>query len=128
MNGISARQHAGLVLGIIVGLVNIPAAFIPGGNNDAGDPTGPPVFVLVVGAVVGVLIALFLLQWRRTDGRGWLRTSAVLMILLALLALPGVFTPSVEGWVRVAAGVYVLGTLASLVMLFSPGGRTEQLA
>ncbi len=42
MNEISGRRKAGYILGIVVGLQNIPGAFVPSGQTATGSPTGPP--------------------------------------------------------------------------------------
>ena len=123
MNEISGRQKAGYILGLLVGFANIPGAFVPGGETESGAPTGPPTVIVILGLVLGVLIMALLAAAWRTGRRGYLRGAAVLMILAALLAVPGVLTTSVEPWIRVLAGTYVLATLAALVLLFSPSRR-----
>jgi hypothetical protein len=123
MTELSSRQRAGYALGMIVGFANLPAAFVPGGEDSGGGPTGPPVAILALSAVLGLAVMALLYQSLRTGRRGWLRTAAVLMILLALLALPGVLTPTVEAWIRVLAGAYVLLTVAALSLLFAPAAR-----
>jgi hypothetical protein len=129
MTELSSRQRAGYVLGMIVGFANLPGAFVPGGEDGSGSPTGPPVAVLALGAVLGLVVMALLYQSWRTGRRAWLRSAAVLMILLALLALPGVLTPTVDAWIRVLAGAYVLLTVAALALLFAPAARrTPSLA
>jgi peptidoglycan/LPS O-acetylase OafA/YrhL len=123
MNEISGRQRAGYVLGLIVGFTNIPGAFVPGGETESGAPTGPPVQILAFGVVAGVLImGLLALAWR-TGRRGLVRIAAVLMILVALTAVPAFFIDTVPAWVKLFAAAYVLATLAALVLLFSPVRR-----
>jgi hypothetical protein len=120
---ISGRQKAGYILGLIVGFTNIPGAFVPGGDTESGAPTGPPVEILAFGVVAGGLImALLALAWR-TGRRPLVRVAAVLMILVALTAIPAFFIDTVPAWVKLFAGAYVLATLASLVLLFSPSRR-----
>jgi heme A synthase len=123
MDQISGRRKAGYILGVIVGLLNIPGAFVPSGQTDTGSPTGPPFQILIFGVVAGVLAAALLaVAWRRRS-RALTRAAAVLMILLALTAVPAFTAPDVPAWIKLIAGAYVLSTLVSLVLLFSPARR-----
>lgn len=123
MNEISGRRKTGYILGLIVGLLNIPASFVPSGQTATGSPTGPPVQILIFGLVGGVLIALLLaVAWRKRS-RALTRAAAVLMILVALTAVPAFSLPDLPAWVKLFAGLYVLATLVSLVLLFSPARR-----
>ncbi|RZS91115.1 hypothetical protein EV189_0348 [Motilibacter rhizosphaerae] len=120
---VTSRQGAGYVLGILVGLANIPGAFIPAGDDGAG----PPVAVLVVSLVLGVLtVALLALAWR-TRSRGALRASAVLLVINVITSLPAFFVSGVQAWVRLVAGLFVLASVAALVLLFSPDGRGDRV-
>jgi hypothetical protein len=127
MKEISGRQKAGYVLGLIVGFVNIPGAFVPGGETESGSPTGPPMEIVVFGLVAGLAIMGLLAAAWRTGKRGFLRAAAVLMILVALTAVPAFFIDTVPAWVKLFAGAYVLATLASLVLLFSPARQPVAL-
>lgn len=120
MSTITGRRKSGYILGIAVGLVNIPGMFVPGGETESGSPTGPPLPILVFGLVAGLLIAgLLALSWRN-GSRGLMRTAAVLMILVALTAVPAFFGPEIPLWIVAFAGIYVLATVVSLVLLFAP--------
>jgi peptidoglycan/LPS O-acetylase OafA/YrhL len=119
----STRQKAGFVLATIVALLNIPGAFIPTSGSDTTAPTGPPVAVLVIALVLGLVVVGLLLWAWRTGRRGPLRAAAVLLVVLALSALPAFFVASIAAWIRLFAGLYVLATLAAIVLLFSPGPR-----
>lgn len=125
MNEISSKQRAGYILGLVVAFANIPAALIPGGVDDSGSPVGPPLPIVLFGVVVGLAtMVLLALAWR-TDRRGYLRAAAVLMILVALTAVPAFPIPTVPAWVKLVAGTGVLATLVSLVLLFSPARKPE---
>ena len=119
----SARQKAGFVLAAVVALVNIPGAFIPTSGTDEGVNPGPPVAVLVGSLVLG-LVAVGLLLWGwRTGRRGPVRAAAVLLVLLALAALPAFFVTGIAAWIRLFAGLYVLATIVAVALLFSPPRR-----
>ena len=121
---IDGRRKAGLVLGIVVGLSNIPAVFTPGAG-EAEFTEGPPIEVTVFGFVAGVAIAgLLALAWRRRS-RALVRVAAVLLVLTALSAVPAFFVPDIPSWVVAGAGVYVLATIVTLVLLFAPERRSS---
>jgi hypothetical protein len=124
MEQISGRRKAGLVLGIVVALTNIPGAWIPpNGTTTSGEAVGPPLEVLVFGAVAGGLIALLLVAaWLRRS-RALLRVASVLMVLVALTAVPAFFVTGVPAWVVAFAGAYVLATVVALVLLLAPERR-----
>ena len=117
------RQKAGFVLAVIVALLNVPGAFLPTGGTSESDPPGPPLAVLLLGLVLG-LVTVGLLMWGwRTGRRGPVRGAAVLLVLIALTAVPAFFVPGIGAWIRLFAGIYVLATIAAVVLLFSPGRR-----
>lgn len=122
----TSRQKAGYVLAGVVALANIPSAFIPTDGGDSETNAGPPVFVLVVGVVLGLAVFGLLLASWRSGRRGPVRAAAVLLVLLALLAGPAFFVSGVQTWVRAVAGLYVLATVAALVLLFSPSPRAAR--
>ncbi len=116
MTSMSGPRRAGHILGIIVGVVHLSALAVPSDGED----TGPPLAVLAIGAVIGLaVIALLILSWRR-DQRGPRRIAAVLLVLAALGALPGLLVADVPAALQVGAGLLVLLTIATVVLLFYP--------
>ncbi|MFP5346111.1 MAG: hypothetical protein ACLGIA_03660 [Actinomycetes bacterium] len=119
MNHMSGRRRAGFVLGMILGLSNLVSIVGPSGEAESGAPAGPPMAVIVVDMVCGVLvIALLALAWR-TGRRSLVRAAAVLMILAALSAVPAFFA-GVPAPVQILAAAYILATLVSVVLMFAP--------
>lgn len=121
----SGRQRAGFVLGGVVALLNIPGSFIPSGDSDSA---GPPVAVLVLGAVLGLVAAGLLLQGWRSGKRGPVRAAVVLLALNVLTTLPAFFVEGVPAWVRLVAALYVLATVVAVVLLFSPSPVSSSAA
>jgi len=117
MNQYSSRQRAGFVLAALVAFANLPGAFVPTGDDDGG---GPPIGILIFGAVAAIVIMGLLYKAWRDGSRGALRVAAGLLILTALSAVPAFFVEDVPAALRLFAGLYILGTIVSVVLLFSP--------
>ena len=124
MATISGPRRAGHILGIVLGVGHVGALGIPTGG---GEEAGPPVVVLVLGAVVGLaVIALLVRSWRH-DQRGPRRVAAILLVLAGLGALPGMLVSDVPVALQAIAGVLVLLTIACVVLLFYPQRDTVDL-
>lgn len=122
MTSITGPRRAGHILGITVGVAHLAALAIP-----SGEDSGPPLPVLAIGAVIGLaIIALLIQSWRR-DQRGPRRIAAVLLVLAALGALPGLLVADVAAPLQVIAGILVLLTIATVVMLFYPQHDSAEL-
>lgn len=110
------RRRTGFIASAVVAFSNIPLAFVPTDDKDGG----PPVEVLVFGAVAAVVI-LALLRWAYVSARpGALRIAAGLMVLVALSAVPAFFVEDVPVWAQLSAGAYIVATVVALSLLFSP--------
>lgn len=116
MTSISGPRRAGHVLGIILGVVHMSAL----AASPDGEGSGPPVGVLAIGAVLGLVIIALLVQSWRHDQRGPRRVAAVLLVLAGLGALPGLLVADVPLGLQAAAAVLVLLTLAAVVLMFYP--------
>jgi peptidoglycan/LPS O-acetylase OafA/YrhL len=121
MTSLTTPRMAGHVLGILVALGHVASVGIP---TASGKP-GPPLAVLVIGAGLGLaVIALLTLSWRR-DSREARRIAAILLVLAALGALPGMFVAGASTALTFAAGALVLVTVAAVVLLFAPQPEPE---
>ncbi len=110
----SSRQRVGLVLAMLLSLANIVSVASPTPDGEVG----PPIGVLVLGAVLGLLgIGGALLAWR-TGNRMALRVTAGAVIVMALLAVPAFFVDVPSG-LKAVVGAVVLVSLASVVLIFS---------
>src|SRR5690349_18508658 len=116
MTEITDRRRTGFVLSAVVAFCNIPLAFVPTDDKDGG----PPVGVMIFGAVAAVVI-LALLRWAYVSGKAAaIRIAAGLMVLVALSAVPAFFVDGVPVWAQLAAGAYIVATVISLSLLFAP--------
>src|SRR5689334_13062427 len=115
---LTTRQKVGHVIGFALGLDMITTLYTEGTGEDA---TPAPVLALIV---VIMLLILGLLAWSWAGNRrAPRRIAAVLLVLNALLAVPGLFVPDVATWLRIDAGVCVLATIAAIVLMFYPDRR-----
>lgn len=120
----STRRRAGHVLGIVLGTLHVAVLAIPTGGDDAG----PPLPVLVIGAVIGLAVIALLRRSWRTDARVARRAAGALLVVAALGVLPGLLTADVTLALRLAAGALIGLTVATLLLLFAPEPRVTTTA
>ena len=109
------RQKAGLILAGLYSLVNIPSAFFP--TPDGSE--GPPLEILVIGSLLGVVgLVAVVLAWR-TGNRAALRVAAGAIIVVTLTGLQAFFVDVAAG-IKLLVGLSVLLTIATVVLMFSP--------
>jgi hypothetical protein len=119
MNTTSKRQKVGLVLAGIYSAANIPSALFPAPDGEEG----PPIGILVIGSVLGVVgLVAVIVAWR-TGNRAALRAAAGAIIVVTLTGLPAFFVDMPAG-IKLLVGVSVLLTIAAVVLMFSPGRRS----
>lgn len=119
MTTTSKRQKTGLVLAGIYSAVSIPSVLFPAPDG----VEGPPVGILLIGSVLGVVgLAAVVLAWR-TANRTALRVAAGAIIVITLTALPAFFV-DVPAGIKLMVGVSVLVTIAAVVLMFSPARPT----
>jgi len=117
MDTISTRQKVGLVLAGLLSATAIPSVLVPTPEGEVG----PPMAILVLGTVLGVIgLVAVIAAWR---GSGLaLRVAAGALIVAALTSLPAFFV-DVPAGIKLATGVSVLVTIAAVVLMFSPARR-----
>lgn len=115
---LTTPQKAGHLIGLVLGLDMLTTIYTEGTGKDV-----TPVPVLAVIAVMMLLIVALLVRSWATNKRGPRRIAAVLLIINALLAVPGLFLPDVATWLRIDAGLPVIGTIAAIVLMFYPDHR-----
>ncbi|GAA2143653.1 hypothetical protein GCM10009844_16270 [Nocardioides koreensis] len=119
-NSPHGRQKAGLVLAGLYSLANIPSAFFPAPDGEEG----PPLEILVIGSLLGVVgLVAVVLAWR-TGNRAALRVAAGAIIVVTLTGLPAFFV-DVPAGIKLLVGLSVLLTIATVVLMFSPTRRPE---
>lgn len=118
MDELSTRQKVGLVLAGVYGAVNSLSVATPA---PAG-ADGPPMVVLVVDSVLGVVALVAAIVAWRTGSRPTIRVAAGALVIIALTALPAFFV-DVPAWVKLLVAVSTMVTIAIVVLLLSPARR-----
>jgi hypothetical protein len=114
------RQKVGLALAGIYSLAQVPAVFLPTPEGQEG----PPYFILVLGAVLGVAgVVAAVLAWR--GSRTATRILAGGIIVVTLTALPAFFVDGIPAGIRILVGISVVWTIAAVYLMFSPSRATS---
>ncbi len=120
--GLTTRQKVGLVVAGLYSVSNIPSFL------EAPDPgvVGPPLSILVVGSVLGVVgVVAVVLAWR--GDRVALRVAAGAIIVMTLTGLPAFFV-DVPMWVKALVALSVLLTVLAVVLMLSGDRRPAPVA
>jgi hypothetical protein len=113
---LTRKNRIGLVLTFVLGLANLPSVLqqTPDGKE------GPPMGVLVLDTVCGVLmVAAVVIAWR-TGSRGAIRAAAGVTILQALSAVPAFFV-DISAGIKIVAAAAVVVSFVAVVLTLSPG-------
>lgn len=114
----STKQKVGLVLCGLYCLSSIPSVL----ESQPDGEEGPPMAILVVGTVLGVLgLVATVLAWR--GNRVALRVAAGSIIVITLTGLPAFFV-DVPMFIKALVGVSVVWTVAAVVLMFSGDRHT----
>jgi hypothetical protein len=118
MSPTSTRQKVGLLLAGLLSATSIPSVFIPTPDGEEG----PPIAILAVDTVLGVLgLVAVVVAWR-TGSRAAIRVAAGSLIVILLTSLPAFFV-DVSPMIKMLAGVSVLLTVLAVVLMFTPERR-----
>jgi len=115
--GTTTRQKVGLVLCILYSLANIPSVLESAPDGEEG----PPMAILVVGSVLGVLgVVAGIMAWR--GNRVALRIAAGAIVVVTLTGLPAFFV-DVSMAIKALVGLSVVLTVVAVVLMFSGDRR-----
>ena len=110
----STANKVGYVLAILLALADLVSAVVP--PTSPGEP-GPPLQVLLVGAVFGVLtLGGAWLGWARRSRVG-ARVVAASRVLSLLLALPAFFVDGIPTGIVVLVSVLTVTAIAAVVLV-----------
>ncbi len=118
----TTKQKVGIAIAGVYSVANIPSFL------EAPDPgvEGPPMAILVVGSVLGVIgLVAAVMAWR--GNKVALRVAAGAIIVATLTGLPAFFV-DVPMFVKALVGLSVLITVLAVVLMFSSDQRPAPVA
>jgi hypothetical protein len=119
-NALTRKNKVGLVLAGLLGVADIPSVLMPA----PGGEVGPPISVLALGTVCGIVtVAAVILAWTRAN-KGAIRIAAGARIVSMLTALPAFFV-DVPAGIKILVAVSVIVTLTSVVLMLSPAKQSS---
>lgn len=120
---LTRKNLIGLGLTFALGLMNLPSVLTPTPDGKEGPPMG----VLVLGSVCGLVMIIACVAVWRTGGRRAVRLAAGVTILQALSSVPAFFVDIPVG-IKVVAAVAVVASFAAVVLMLSPGRGSTRAA
>lgn len=116
---LSALNKTGLVIAIVLGALDLTGPFM---TPDEPGQDGPPMAILLIDAVLGLItIVAAVIAWR-TGRPGVIRIVAGARIISAITALPAFFV-DVPAALQALVGALVVLTIASVVLMLLPSRR-----
>lgn len=117
---LTTLNKVGLALAALMGVSDVASLLTPTPDGEVG----PPIGILALDSVLGV-VTLVAVGWAfRTRNRGAVRVVAAARIVSAITALPAFFVDIPEA-IRLLAGFDVLLTVVVVVMVLTPARRSE---
>lgn len=118
MSTTTTRQKVGLGLAGLMSVGSIPSVFFPTPDGE----TGPPMAILVLSTVVGVVgLVAVVIAWR-SGSRAAVRVVAGSLIINLLSSLPAFFV-DVPAALKLLTGIGVLLTVLAVALMFAPAPR-----
>jgi hypothetical protein len=115
---LTTRTRAGLVLAALLGVADVVTAFFPTPEGQVG----PPLPIVLLAGLLGVVtLAAVAVAWR-TGRRGALRLIAGTRVLSAVTALPAFFV-DVPPALKLIVAVGIVLTVVCVVLVLSPARR-----
>lgn len=119
---ISTKQKVGLGIAGLFSLANIPSFL----TAPADGEVGPPMPVLIIGSVLGIIgVVAVVMAWR--GNRVALRVAAGAIIISTLTGLPAFFV-DVPMAIKALVGFSVLLTVLAVVLMFSGDRRPASIS
>jgi hypothetical protein len=115
----STANKVGLVLAALLGASDVVSVFTP--PTDPG-AVGPPMAILALDSVLGVLTLVAVVLAFVSRRRGWVRLAAGARILSMLTALPAFFA-GVPAWLVAMVAAFTVLTVVTVVLMLLPVRR-----
>lgn len=116
---LTAKNRVGLVLAALLGIADIIGAFVPSTDPNDPDAAGPPIGILIVGAVLGVITILAVVYTWRTANRIGSRVIAGTRIISALSSVPAFFVAGIPAALVASVGLSIVVTITAVVLVLS---------
>jgi hypothetical protein len=120
VTSLSTVNKVGLGLAAVLGVLDIASVFSPTPDGEVG----PPIGILLLGALLGVVTLVAVVWAFRTRSRGAIRIVAAARIVSAITALPAFFV-DIPDALRLFAGLIVVLTVVVVVMILTPARRSD---
>jgi hypothetical protein len=119
-SALTTKNRVGLGLAALLGLNGtLVSPFVLAGSDDGPNSSGPPLPVILVGVVLGLITLLAVVYTWRTGNRGGARVIAAARIIAALLAVPAFFVSNVAPGLVVLASSVMVVTVVTIVLVLS---------
>ena len=119
MHQLSRLNKAGLVLAGVLGILDVGGLAFP----TPDDQVGPPYWILVLDAVLGVITLVGVAWALLRQHRGAVRIVAAARIVSLITALPAFFVGPPAG-VLLAVGAFAVITVVVVAMMLTPPRRS----
>jgi hypothetical protein len=116
---LSARNKAGLVMAILLGLLLL--ANVNGGSTNQSD--GPPVALAIAGAVFGAIMVIAAIYMWVSRNRLGGRIVAGLLFLNAIPNVGALFISAVPAYVKVGLAAFVVVAIVAVMLVLAPPKR-----
>jgi hypothetical protein len=122
MSPVTTRTRIGLAIAAFLAIGDVVSAFFPTPDGEVG----PPLPIVLLGGLLGVITLVAVVVALRTGRRGALRIVAGTRVLSAITALPAFFV-DVPAWLKLLVAVVVVLTVVSVVLVLSPARRAASV-
>lgn len=111
----SKLNKAGFVIAFLLGLSDLASPLQPTPDGEVG----PPLIILIIDAVLGLITVVAVVHAWRTGSRGSVRIAAGARIVSMITALPAFFV-GVPAGIMLFVGFFVVVTIACVAMMLLP--------
>jgi hypothetical protein len=116
---LSTLNKTGLIIALVLGVLDV---FSPFGPSDGSTGDGPPMAILVIDAVLGLItVVAAIIAWR-TGRAGVIRIVAGARVISMITALPAFFV-DVPAAVQALVGAFVVVTITCVALMLAPSRR-----
>jgi hypothetical protein len=113
---LSRLNKTGLIIALVLGVLDLTSPF---GSSDQSAQNGPPMAILLIDAVLGLItVVAAIIAWR-TGRAGVIRIVAGARVISMITALPAFFV-DVPAGVQALVGAFVVVTIVCVTLMLAP--------